>query len=119
MDCKPVLLARPTTSNPPPRNAGLTSLTYLPVTVNPNYPPPFSHCPPLTAVQQIGGTIGCFSYIYYWNPRYMRHVAVFAPNPVPPEYRLEMATWAAVPYAVAFFWFGWVAKITSFERPCS
>ena len=36
----------------------------------------------------------------------MRHAAAFAPNPVPPEYRLEMATWATVPYAVAFFWFG-------------
>jgi len=41
----------------------------------------------------------------------MRHAAAFAPNPVPPEYRLEMATWAAVPYAVAFFWFGWVVEI--------
>jgi len=35
----------------------------------------------------------------------MRHTAAFAPNPVPPEYRLEMAIWGAGPYAAAFFWF--------------
>lgn len=70
-------------------NAGLTGLTYLPIT--------------------IGALGGCFSYIYYWNPRYLRHVKAFSPNPVPPEYRLEMALWAAVPYAAAFFWFGWTS----------
>jgi len=70
-------------------NAGFTGLMYLPVA--------------------IGAFIGCFTYILYWNPRYMRHAAAFAPNPVPPEYRLEMATWAAVPYAIAFLWFGWTS----------
>ena len=65
----------------------------------------------LTPTKQIGGFCGCFSYIYYWNPRYLRHVETFAPNPVPPEYRLEMALWASVPYAAVFFWFGWVAEL--------
>ena len=73
----------------------------------------------LTAIQKIGAFIGCLSYIYYWNPRYMRYAAAFAPNPVPPEYRLEMATWATVPYAVAFFWFGWVVEIPIFGECCS
>jgi hypothetical protein len=48
-------------------------------------------------------------YLIYWNPRYGRLVAQYAPEPVPPEYRLEPAVWATVPYAVAFFWFGWTS----------
>jgi len=83
----------------------MTGLMYLPITVCSNAPPLLLHAL-LTASQKIGSFFGCFSYIYYWNPRYMRHVATFAPNPVPPEYRLEMAVWATVPYALVFFWFG-------------
>jgi hypothetical protein len=83
----------------------MTGLMYLPVTVSSNAPTLLLRAL-LTASQKIGSCIGCFSYIYFCNPRYMRLVAMFAPNPVPPEYRLEMAVWAAVPYAVAFFWFG-------------
>ena len=55
----------------------------------------------------IGGTIAVFSYLLWWNPRYERLAKEFAPNPVPPEYRLEQALWASPIFAVSFFWFGW------------
>jgi len=83
----------------------MTGLTYLPVTVSSSVLALLLRTL-LISSQKIGSFFGCFSYIYYWNPRYLRHVAAFAPNPVPPEYRLEMAVWATVPYAAAFFWFG-------------
>lgn len=70
-------------------NAGLTGLTYLPIA--------------------IGGILAILLNVLFWNPRYERLVDKFAPEPVPPEYRLEMAIWAAIPYAMAFFWFGWTS----------
>ncbi|KAI6136506.1 MFS general substrate transporter [Pisolithus sp. B1] len=39
----------------------------------------------------VGGIIGTLLYIAFFNPRYERKIREFAPRPVPPEYRLEMA----------------------------
>lgn len=47
-------------------------------------------------------------YVAIYNPRYERKAAELAPNPVPPEFRLEMALIAGPLFAVSFFWFGQV-----------
>ena len=57
----------------------------------------------------LGGAIAVAIYIVYWNPRYHRLAARFAPQPVPPEYRLEYAMVAAPVFAASFFWFGWTS----------
>ncbi|OSD00382.1 MFS general substrate transporter [Trametes coccinea BRFM310] len=70
-------------------NMGFTGLTFLPIFV--------------------GGVIGVLSYLVFFNPRYERAIAAFAPHPVPPEYRLELCLWAAPTFAISFFWFGWTS----------
>lgn len=57
----------------------------------------------------IGGISGVLVYILVFNPRYERLSAKYAPNPVPPEYRLEQCLWAAPMFAISFFWFGWTS----------
>ncbi|KAF7799242.1 hypothetical protein EIP86_010474 [Pleurotus ostreatoroseus] len=57
----------------------------------------------------LGGCAGVAVYLLYWNPRYVRLAKDFAPNPVPPEYRLEPALYAGVIFAGSFFWFGWTS----------
>lgn len=44
----------------------------------------------------------------YFNPRYERLMERFKPNPVPPEYRLELAVLASPMFMIGFFWFGYV-----------
>ncbi|EKM55507.1 uncharacterized protein PHACADRAFT_173640 [Phanerochaete carnosa HHB-10118-sp] len=70
-------------------NAGITGLMYLPIFV--------------------GCSLGVIGYLLLWNPRYERLMQQHAPNPVPPEYRLEQAMWAGPLFAVSFFWFGWTS----------
>jgi MFS family permease len=70
-------------------NAGISGLMFLPLF--------------------IGGALAVIIYLLWWNPRYERLALEFAPNPVPPEYRLEQALWAAPLFAVSFFWFGWTS----------
>ncbi|KAF7347942.1 putative mfs-multidrug-resistance transporter [Mycena venus] len=57
----------------------------------------------------LGGTTAVTISALVYNPRYEREVARLAPEPVPPEFRLEMALIAAPLYVVAFFWFGWTS----------
>ena len=57
----------------------------------------------------VGGVFAVITYLLWWNPRYERLAAQFAPSPVPPEYRLEQAMWAAPIFAISFFWFGWTS----------
>ena len=57
----------------------------------------------------LGGVVAVITYLIWWNPRYERLAAEFAPRPVPPEYRLEQAMWAAPLFAASFFWFGWTS----------
>ncbi|KAH7912566.1 major facilitator superfamily domain-containing protein [Hygrophoropsis aurantiaca] len=57
----------------------------------------------------IGGAIAVIMYIYIMNPRYERKVKECAPNPVPPEFRLEVAMIAAPFFVVSFFWFAWTS----------
>ncbi|KAF8687127.1 MFS general substrate transporter, partial [Rhizoctonia solani] len=56
-----------------------------------------------------GGIGGVVVYLVYYNPIYTRRIREFAPRPVPPEYRLDMALLAAPLYSISFFWFGWTS----------
>ncbi|KZP04489.1 MFS general substrate transporter [Athelia psychrophila] len=79
-------------------NAGISGLMFLPLPV--------------------GGLIAVVTYIVYFNPRYERAMAQHAPNPVPPEFRLEMAIVAAPFFAISFFWFAWTSSASvSFAAP--
>ncbi|KAJ6519702.1 major facilitator superfamily domain-containing protein [Mycena sanguinolenta] len=57
----------------------------------------------------LGGTTAVIISVVVFNPRYEKEAARLAPEPVPPEFRLEMALIAAPLYVVAFFWFGWTS----------
>lgn len=57
----------------------------------------------------VGAVTGVIIYLLVFNPRYEAAMRLFAPYPVPPEYRLELCLWAAPMFAVAFFWFGWTS----------
>ncbi|KAL0569549.1 hypothetical protein V5O48_012412 [Marasmius crinis-equi] len=70
-------------------NAGILGLMYLPL--------------------MVGGIAAVTIYIFTFGRRYNREVDRCAPNPVPPEFRLEMALIAAPLYAISFFWFGWTS----------
>ncbi|KAJ2924999.1 hypothetical protein H1R20_g12101, partial [Candolleomyces eurysporus] len=54
----------------------------------------------------VGGVIAVFIYILWVNPRYERAIQKHAPQPVPPEIRLEMTLIGAPLFVIAFFWFG-------------
>ncbi|KAJ7487470.1 MFS general substrate transporter [Mycena galericulata] len=70
-------------------NAGISGLMFLPI--------------------MLGGAVAVTISVLVFNPRYEREAARLAPHAVPPEFRLEMALFAAPIYAVAFFWFGWTS----------
>ena len=70
-------------------NTGISGLMYLPIF--------------------IGGVTGVVIYLRYFNPRYAVAIKRYAPHPVPPEVRMEVCTWAAPIFALAFFWFGWTS----------
>jgi multidrug resistance protein len=70
-------------------NAGISGLMFLPLLV--------------------GGIIGVVVYLLIFHPRYERAMEKYAPNPVPPEVRLETALLAAPFFAVSFFWFAWTS----------
>jgi hypothetical protein len=57
----------------------------------------------------IGACLGVVGYLFIWNPRYERHARHYAPNPVPPEHRLECALVAGPAFAISIFWFGWTS----------
>lgn len=44
-------------------------------------------------------------YVFFVNTNYARKVEEFAPEPVPPEYRLRVAMIASPLFVVSFFWF--------------
>ena len=67
-------------------SAGVTGLMFIPVF--------------------LGGACGVLIYLLVFNPRYERALEEFKPNPVPPEFRLELAVFGAPFFAIAFFWFG-------------
>ncbi|KIK81209.1 hypothetical protein PAXRUDRAFT_833010 [Paxillus rubicundulus Ve08.2h10] len=69
--------------------SGVSSLMYLPLPV--------------------GGIIAVVVYLLLVNPRYARKVEEFAPNPVPPEYRLRAAMVAGPLFSASFFWFAWTS----------
>ncbi|KAI0776346.1 MFS general substrate transporter [Trametes elegans] len=70
-------------------NAGISGLMFLPIFV--------------------GALVSVVLYILIFHPRYHRTIQQFAPNPVPPEYRLEICMWGAPLYTISFFWFGWTS----------
>ncbi|KAG8933240.1 hypothetical protein FRC01_010229 [Tulasnella sp. 417] len=57
----------------------------------------------------LGGTAGCFTYIYYFARMYKAKIPQYAPNMVPPEQRLLPSMYAAPLFAISFFWFGWTS----------
>ena len=70
-------------------NAGISGLMFLPL---------------------FGGAVGAvIVYLLVWNPKYERAAREYAPNPVPPEYRLHQTVWAAPMFAGSIFWFGWTS----------
>ncbi|KAJ4485995.1 MFS general substrate transporter [Lentinula aciculospora] len=71
-------------------NAGISGLMYLPL--------------------MLGGVTAVITYLLTFSPRYEREVQRCAPNPVPPEFRIEMALIAAPVYAASFFWFAWTSS---------
>ncbi|THH29415.1 hypothetical protein EUX98_g4786 [Antrodiella citrinella] len=57
----------------------------------------------------LGTVAGCLVYVWYWNPIYDRLSQEYAPNRVPPEFRLDICIYAAPLFALSFFWFGWTS----------
>lgn len=55
----------------------------------------------------IGGTFSVLLYVMVFNPRYKREAERLAPEPVPPEFRLEIAMISGPIFAISFFWFAW------------
>ncbi|KAF5374844.1 hypothetical protein D9758_000398 [Tetrapyrgos nigripes] len=70
-------------------NAGISGLMFIPV--------------------MVGGVCAVTTYVLTFHPRYEREMERLAPNPVPPEFRLEMGRIAAPLFAISFFWFGWTS----------
>ncbi|KAG8980119.1 hypothetical protein FRB90_007820, partial [Tulasnella sp. 427] len=56
-----------------------------------------------------GATVGSFSYIYYFAPKYRAEIPRYAPKLVPPEARLIPTMYSAPLFALSFFWFGWTS----------
>ncbi|KIM75357.1 hypothetical protein PILCRDRAFT_827257 [Piloderma croceum F 1598] len=79
-------------------NAGISGLMFLPIPV--------------------GGMSAVVIYLLVFNPRYERAMEKHAPDPVPPEFRLELAIIASPFFAISFFWFAWTSFPTiSFAAP--
>ncbi|KAL0571990.1 hypothetical protein V5O48_009970 [Marasmius crinis-equi] len=79
-------------------NAGISGLMFLPIA--------------------LGGFIAITTYTFTFSRRYEREASRCAPNPVVPEFRLEMTLIGAPIYAISFFWFGWTSSpSTSFWAP--
>ncbi|TRM66439.1 major facilitator superfamily domain-containing protein [Schizophyllum amplum] len=57
----------------------------------------------------VGGVVAVLCNLFIFNPRYEREMARRSPQPVDPEFRLEMACGAAPIFTIAFFWFGWTS----------
>ncbi|KAJ3883287.1 MFS general substrate transporter [Lentinula edodes] len=71
-------------------NAGISGLMYLPL--------------------MLGGVMAVIIYLLTFSPRYEREVRRCSPDPVVPEFRIEMALIAAPIYAASFFWFAWTSS---------
>ncbi|KAK7449165.1 hypothetical protein VKT23_013315 [Stygiomarasmius scandens] len=66
----------------------------------------------------VGSAIGAALYIIWINPRYDRAVEQYAPDPVPPEFRLEVALIGTPLFSISFFWFAWTSfPFISFVSP--
>jgi len=66
----------------------------------------------------VGSAIGAALYIIWINPRCDRAVEEYAPDPVPPEFRLEVALIGTPLFSISFFWFAWTSfPFISFVSP--
>lgn len=66
-----------------------------------------------------GGIISTIIYLVYFNPRYKKASKRYAPDPTPPEVRIEFCLMAAPLLVIAFFVFGWTSYPTlSWVGPC-
>jgi hypothetical protein len=67
----------------------------------------------------LGGVISTIIYLVYFNPRYKKATKRYAPDPTPPEVRIEFCLMAAPLLVIAFFVFGWTSYPTlSWVGPC-
>ncbi|KAJ9094555.1 hypothetical protein QFC20_006870 [Naganishia adeliensis] len=67
----------------------------------------------------LGGVISTIIYLVYFNPRYKKASKRYAPDPTPPEVRIEFCLMAAPLLVIAFFVFGWTSYPTlSWVGPC-
>lgn len=57
----------------------------------------------------VGASVSTALYIFVFEKRYRKKAAALAPEPVPPEARLEMTLLAAPLFSASFFWFGWTS----------
>ncbi|KAG9314264.1 major facilitator superfamily domain-containing protein [Chiua virens] len=57
----------------------------------------------------VGSFISVVVYVLFINTDYARKVEEYAPDPVPPEYRLRVAMIASPLFAISFFWFAWTS----------
>ncbi|KXN83916.1 hypothetical protein AN958_00996, partial [Leucoagaricus sp. SymC.cos] len=58
----------------------------------------------------IGGALSVLLYVTVYNPRYKREAERLIPDPVPPEFRLEVAMISGPIFAASFFWFAWTSS---------
>ncbi|KIK50280.1 hypothetical protein GYMLUDRAFT_51297 [Collybiopsis luxurians FD-317 M1] len=70
-------------------NAGISGLMFLPT--------------------MLGGVAAVTIYLLTFSPRYERATVRYSPDPVPPEFRIEMALIAAPLFTISFFWFAWTS----------
>lgn len=56
-----------------------------------------------------GGLVAVGAYMLIIDPRYSKLAKELAPDPVPPEKRLEMTLYTSWGLVIAMFWFGWSA----------
>ncbi|KAF8140369.1 major facilitator superfamily domain-containing protein [Boletus edulis] len=57
----------------------------------------------------IGGFLAVVVYMFFVNTDYSRKAEEYAPEPVPPEYRLRVVMIASPLFTVSFFWFAWTS----------
>ena len=90
-------------------NSGESGLTFLPLftggvigVIIVRIPLPFCSSPPYWLHSLL-------QYLFIFNPRYEKQMAIYAPRMVPPEHRLEPAFYGAPMFAISFLWFGWTS----------
>ena len=91
-------------TNPHHFSPGVAGLTFLPIALGGVISVTLV-MPSLLTLPILNCLTSC-QYVSIFNPRYEREAKRRAPDPVPPEFRLEMALISGPIFALSFFWFG-------------